>query len=246
MKKQLAVTVALLVLLAAAGSALAIEAMKDLSTYARPSTVKALSSVATDRISYAIGMSLGQDFSMREIEINAAQVAKGIEDAMSGGATRLTREEAMSALQELQEMALAKQAETTRKMAEKNLAEGQAFLAANGARPEVTTLDSGLQYEVLAAGNGRTPTADDMVVVDYVGSFIDGSEFDSSYSRGEPATFSVGGIIPGWTEALQLMQEGAKWKLYIPAQLAYGEQGAPPVIQPNTTLVFEVELKNIQ
>jgi len=245
MKKLISIA-ALFALFALTSSAWAIEQKSNLSRYARPATQKALASEQTERISYSIGMSLGQDFRMRDIQIDADQVAQGIADAMAGTQTRLTREEAMAALQELQEMAQAKQQATLQKAAADNLAAGETFLKTNAARPGVVTLDSGLQYEVLEPGKGRTPSVEDIVVVDYIGSFIDGSEFDSSYSRGEPATFSVGGIIPGWTEALLLMQEGAKWKLYIPAQLAYGEQGAPPVIQPNSTLIFEVTLKSIQ
>jgi FKBP-type peptidyl-prolyl cis-trans isomerase FklB len=245
MKNLIRITV-LFALLALVGNAWAMEQKSDRSLYARPATKKNMTSSQTDRISYSIGMSLGQDFRMRDIEVNPEEVAQGLADAMAGNPTRLTREEAMAALQELQEMAMAKQQATLQAAAAENLAIGEAFLATNASRPGVVTLESGLQYEVLEAGNGRTPATDDVVLVDYVGSFIDGTEFDSSFSRGEPATLAVGSIIPGWTEALQLMQEGAKWKLYIPAELAYGEQGAPPVIQPNSTLIFEVTLKSIQ
>jgi len=226
MKKHFAIITVMLVLLAAAGNAFAIEQK-------------------IGRLSYAMGMKIGSDFRALDLSLDPAQLAKGIQDAM-GGATRMTNEEMIAALQELQAMAVDKQMDTARKLAEKNLAKEKVFLTENGARPEVTTLPSGLQYEVITEGTGRTPSADDVVVVDYVGSFIDGKVFDSSIARGEPATFSVNGIIRGWTEALQLMKEGSKWKLYVPAELAYGEAGSPPVIEPNTTLVFEVELKSIQ
>jgi len=226
MKKPLAILTVMLVLLVVAGNAFAIEQK-------------------IGRISYAMGMKIGKDFRTLDLAIDSAQMAKGIEDAMNG-TPRLTDEEMLAALQELQSMAVAKQNDSIRKMADKNLAKEKAFLTENGTRPEVKTLPSGLQYEVITEGTGRTPTADDVVVVDYVGSFIDGTVFDSTITRGEPATFSVSGIIPGWTEALQLMKEGAKWKLYIPASLAYGENGSPPTIEPNSTLIFEVELKSIQ
>jgi FKBP-type peptidyl-prolyl cis-trans isomerase FklB len=124
----------------------------------------------------------------------------------------------------------------------KNQMSGDAYLAANKDKPGVTTLPSGLQYKVLTAGNGRTPTDNDIVTVDYAGTFIDGKEFDSSYKRGTPATFPVTGVIPGWTEALKLMKEGSIWEVYVPSSLAYGEEGAPGAIGPNQTLVFKIHL----
>ncbi len=199
-----------------------------------------------DRASYSIGLSLGQDFKARGIKINPDIIAMGISDVLEGKETLLSQEEAIAALQKLQELAAAKQQETMAKMAETNKAEGAAFLAENAKREGVVTTDSGLQYEIITEGTGSTPEASDQVTVDYRGTFIDGSEFDSSYERGEPVSFSVDGIIPGWTEALLMMKEGAKWKLYVPSDLAYGAQGAPPVIEPNKTLVFEVELKSIE
>ncbi|PLX99130.1 MAG: hypothetical protein C0623_10185 [Desulfuromonas sp.] len=200
---------------------------------------------ALDRASYSIGMSLGQDFKTRGMEMNPDLIAQGIHDVLAGNEPLLSQEEALAALQKLQEMALAKQQEVMDGMAATNLAEGTAFLEENGKRSGVVTTDSGLQYEVLVEGNGASPKKTDNVSVDYRGMFIDGTEFDSSYKRGEPANFSVEGIIPGWTEALQMMKEGGKWKLFVPADLAYGTRGAPPVIEPNKTLIFEVELKEI-
>ena len=126
-----------------------------------------------------------------------------------------------------------------------NKQKGEAFLAANKRKPGVVTLPNGLQYKVLVAGNGKRPTKSDIVTVNYAGTLIDGTEFDSSYKRGQPATFPVAGVIPGWTEALQLMKEGSTWELYIPASLAYGEMGAPPAIGPNETLIFKVELISV-
>ena len=198
-----------------------------------------------DRASYSVGMSLGQDFKSRDMPMNPELIAKGIRDILEGKETLLSQEEAMAALQKLQELAISRQQEILTEMAETNLAEGQAFLAKNKERSGVITTDSGLQYEILKAGSGAIPKATDNVSVDYLGTFIDGTEFDSSYKRGEPANFSVEGIIPGWTEALLMMKVGAKWKLYVPEMLAYGAQGAPPVIEPNKTLIFEVELREI-
>ena len=225
----------LLVLVAVSASAI------DRAKYSRNSILKS----DLDRASYSIGLSLGQDFKSRDIMINPDIIAMGIRDVLEGNETQLSQEEAIAALQQLQAMAAARQQEALAKMAETNKAAGEAFLAENGKRDGVVTTESGLQYEIITAGTGNSPQASDQVTVDYRGTFIDGTEFDSSYGRGEPASFSVEGIIPGWTEALQLMKEGAKWKLYVPSDLAYGVQGAPPVIEPNTTLVFEVELKEI-
>jgi FKBP-type peptidyl-prolyl cis-trans isomerase FklB len=141
-----------------------------------------------------------------------------------------------------QKEVMAKQAE----VAKKNKAEGEAFLAENKKKEGVKTTPSGLQYKVIKPGKGKKPKSSDTVTVNYRGTLIDGTEFDSSYKRGQPATFQVSGVIPGWTEALQLMEEGAKWQLFIPSNLAYGERGAGGVIGPNATLIFEVELISIQ
>ncbi len=232
--KVVAVSI-LFILIAVSASAV------DRAKYSR----KALLKSDLDRASYSIGLSLGQDFKARSIMINPDIIAMGIRDVLEGNTTQLTQEEAIAALQQLQAIAAAKQQEVLDKMAETNKAAGEAFLAENGKRDGVVTTESGLQYEILTAGSGSIPKVSDQVTVDYRGTFIDGTEFDSSYGRGEPASFSVEGIIPGWTEALQMMKEGGKWKIYVPSDLAYGAQGAPPVIEPNTTLVFEVELKEI-
>lgn len=239
MKRFFMMNIAILVLLVLVASpAVAVDRAK----YSRNNN---LLKTELDRASYSIGMSLGRDFKTRDIAINPDIIAMGIRDMIEGNELLMTEDDAIAALQELQNMAAAKQQEFLTQMAEKNKASGDAFLTDNGQRDGVITTDSGLQYEILAEGTGKTPQATDQVKVDYRGSFIDGEEFDSSYQRGEPASFSVQGIIPGWTEALLMMKEGAKWKLYVPSALAYGEQGAPPVIEPNSTLVFEVELKEI-
>lgn len=135
---------------------------------------------------------------------------------------------------------------TTQSSGEKNQMQGETFLAANKTKSGVVTLPSGLQYKVITEGQGKQPTKSDTVTVNYAGTLIDGTEFDSSYKRGEPISFPVGGVIPGWTEALQLMKVGSTWELYIPAELAYGSRGAPPVIGPNQTLIFKVELLGVK
>ncbi len=239
MKRFFMMNIAMLVLLVLVASpAVAVDRAK----YSRNNN---LLKTEMDRASYSIGMSLGRDFKTRDIAINPEIIAMGIRDMLEGNELLMSEDQAIAALQELQNMAAAKQQEFLAQMAETNKANGEAFLAENGKRDGVKTTDTGLQYEILTAGTGKTPQATDQVKVDYRGTFIDGTEFDSSYQRGEPASFSVQGIIPGWTEALLMMKVGAKWKLFVPSALAYGEQGAPPVIEPNSTLVFEVELKEI-
>lgn len=203
----------------------------------------------TQKSSYVIGTDIGGRFSAQEMEIDVDALSAGIADAFAGNEPRLDEEEAKEALgafidqqqEKMAERQQAAQAEQSR-LAEQNLMEGQAFLEANQAKEGVVTTDSGLQYKVIEPGEGARPTAEDVVRVHYRGTLLNGTEFDSSYARGEPAEFPVNGVIAGWTEALQLMNEGAKWELYIPAELAYGERGAGGDIGPNSVLIFEVEL----
>lgn len=195
-----------------------------------------------EKASYSIGMNLGKDFKSKEIEIDADILAQGIKDVFSGGKVLLTEEESQKTLMALQQEMMAKQEARNAEMTKKNKTEGEAFLAENAKKEGVKTLPSGLQYKIIEEGSGKTPSASDTVTVNYKGTLIDGTEFDSSYKRGQPATFPVGGVIAGWTEALQLMKEGAKWQLFIPADLAYGERGAGQLIGPNATLIFDVEL----
>ncbi len=195
-----------------------------------------------DRFSYALGMNLGTNLHLQSVEVNPDMLAQGMKDALAGGATRLTTEEAQAALTEVQTDLHKKQQAKT----EANKTEGEAFLAANKAKEGVVTLPSGLQYKILQAGTGPKPAASDSVVCNYRGTLIDGTEFDSSYKRGQPTTFPVSGVIKGWTEALQLMPVGSKWQLFVPSDLAYGARGAGANIGPNSTLIFEVELLSIQ
>ncbi|HWS15446.1 MAG TPA: FKBP-type peptidyl-prolyl cis-trans isomerase [Candidatus Methylomirabilis sp.] len=199
-----------------------------------------------EKLSYGIGMDIGGNLKRQAIEVNPDLLTKGFNDSYSGGKTMLTEEEARQAIMNFQKQMMAKQAEATQKAAEKNKAEGEKFLAENAKKEGVKTLPSGMQYKEITPGTGKTPAAADTVTTNYKGTLIDGTEFDSSYKRGQPATFPVSGVIPGWTEALQLMKEGAKWQLFIPPNLAYGDRGAGREIGPNATLVFEVELISVK
>lgn len=197
------------------------------------------------KVSYSIGMTIGRDFKAQEIEVDAAALAQGLKDVMAGGKTLLTEEEVRTVITEYQKEMMGKQEAKAKAQAETNLKDGEKFLAENAKKDGVVTLPSGLQYKVVKAGTGKKPGVNDSVTVHYRGTLIDGKEFDSSYKRNEPVTFPVGGVIPGWTEALQLMQEGAQWQIFIPAKLAYGERGAGPMIGPNATLIFDVELVKV-
>jgi FKBP-type peptidyl-prolyl cis-trans isomerase FklB len=201
---------------------------------------------AKDRLSYSMGVATGTQLKRQSIDVNADMFSKGIKDVLSGGTLMMTEQEVQETLTNFQKDLAEKQATRQKELAEKNKKDGEAFLAENMKKEGVKTLPSGLQYKVIKEGTGRTPKETDTVVTHYKGSLIDGSEFDSSYKRGQPATFPVKGVIKGWTEALQLMKEGSTWQLFVPADLAYGERGAGSVIGPNATLIFEVELLSIK
>jgi len=191
-----------------------------------------------DKASYAMGMNLGTQLHRQGMTLDPALVARGMRDALAGGKTALTDEEARSAVMQLQ-------TEAHQNMVAANRKEGDAFLAANKTKEGIVALPSGLQYKVLTQGTGPKPTANDTVTCNYRGTLLNGKEFDSSYKRGHPESFPVGGVIKGWTEALQMMPVGSKWQLFIPSDLAYGDRGAPPDIGPGDTLIFEVELLSI-
>lgn len=199
-----------------------------------------------EKLSYSIGMQIGSDLRRQAIDVEVDLLLRGLKDGFSGAKTLLTEQEVRQVLTAFQKEMVAKQKETAKALGEKNKKEGEAFLAENKKKPGVVTLPSGLQYKVIKAGTGKKPKATDTVKTHYRGTLIDGTEFDSSYRRGEPAIFPVNGVIRGWTEALQLMEEGAKWQLFIPSALAYGERGAGPLIGPHATLIFEVELISVQ
>jgi FKBP-type peptidyl-prolyl cis-trans isomerase FklB len=199
-----------------------------------------------EKLSYAMGMDLGNQLKSRSVEIDPAIFGRGLADALAGSKTLLTAEEAKAIITELQKAMLVKQAAEAKVVGDKNKAEGDAFLAANKAKEGVVALPSGVQYKVLTAGTGKMPTAEDTVICQYRGTLIDGKEFDSSYKRGQPATFPVKGVIKGWTEVLQLMPVGSKWQVVIPPNLAYAERGSGAMIGPNATLIFEIELVAIK
>lgn len=199
-----------------------------------------------DKVSYAIGMNIGTNLHRQSVDVDPKILQQGLEDALTGGKTLLSEDEAKATLTQFQTEMRQKQQEKMQQAGATNKKEGEAFLAANKGKEGVVTLPSGLEYKILTAGTGPKPTTSDSVVCNYKGTLIDGKEFDSSYKRGQPATFPVAGVIKGWTEALQLMPVGSKWQLFVPADLAYGERGSGPDIGPNATLIFEVELLSIQ
>ena len=199
-----------------------------------------------DKTSYAMGMNIGTGLRKQQIDIDPAIFARGVKDSFSNGKTLLSEEEERNLLTQLQTEVRKKQQELAQLAGAENKKQGMAFLEANKTKEGVVALPSGLQYKVLQEGTGPKPAATDTVVCNYRGTLLDNTEFDSSYKRGQPATFPVSGVIKGWTEALQLMPVGSKWQLFVPAELAYGERGAGGQIGPNSTLVFEVELLSIQ
>ena len=212
-------------------------------------TTGGVTALTTDKqkASYAIGMNVGSGMKRQGIDVDAAALVQGLKDALAGNKPLMTEDEARAAIMKLQSEMQAQSQAKAKQEGEANQKEGAAYLAANKSKEGVVTLPSGLQYKILKEGTGAKPTAADSVVCNYRGTLINGTEFDSSYKRGEPATFPVGGVIKGWTEALQLMPVGSKWQLYIPSDLAYGPRGTPGgPIGPNSTLIFEVELLSIK
>jgi FKBP-type peptidyl-prolyl cis-trans isomerase len=193
-----------------------------------------------EKASYAIGFDIGKSLHKDGVEIDAAAIAAGIRDGFTGAPGKLTDEQMKASMEQLRKELTEKQAAK----ATESKAEGVKFLAANAKKEGVKTTPSGLQYKVIKEGTGKTPKDTDTVTTHYRGTFIDGNEFDSSYKRNEPATFPVTGVIKGWTEALKLMKEGAKWQLFIPSDLAYGPQGRPG-IPPDSTLIFDIELLKV-
>lgn len=215
----------------------------------RPATAVSPLKTPKEKASYAIGMNIGKNvgagLKQDGVDIDAASLARGVKDAIAGTKPLLTDEEAKAILTSFATEIRAKQMAKLEAEGAPNKKAGDEFLAANKTKEGVVTLPSGLQYKILKEGNGPKPTAADTVTCNYSGTSIDGKEFDSSYKRGEPASFPVGQVIKGWSEALLLMPVGSKWQLVVPSDLAYGLPGKPPVIGPNSTLVFEVELLSI-
>jgi len=199
-----------------------------------------------EKLSYAIGMNIGESIKKDSLDIDPAIMARALKDALTGTKPLMTEEEAKTVMTTFRAEMMKKQQAKATEASDTNKQVGQKFLAANKAKEGVVTLPSGLQYKIIKQGDGPKPTASDTVVTNYRGTLIDGTEFDSSYKRGEPATFPVGQVIKGWTEALQLMPVGSKWQLYIPSDLAYGERSPGGEIGPNSTLIFDIELLSIQ
>ncbi len=200
----------------------------------------------SEKLGYSMGLDVGGYFKGIGEEIDFTALLKGIEDGFNGNPPILSATEVEAVQKQFAETMQARQEETMTKMKEENKTSGASFLEENKAKKGVMVTQSGLQYEVLKAGSGEKPKATEKVKVDYIGMLTDGTEFDNSIKRGEPAVFGVDQVIPGWSEALQLMDVGSKYRLVIPSDLAYGENGAPPVIEPNSVLVFEVELHSIE
>lgn len=198
-----------------------------------------------EKVSYSIGLDIGTTLKRQLIDVNAELLNKGIQDGLSGNKPLLTDEQVKETMAAFQKEMMAKQAAAKKAIGEKNATEGKKFLEENKKKDGVKTTASGLEYKVIKDGTGPSPKATDTVKVNYRGTTIDGTEFDSSYKRGEPATFPVNRVIKGWTEALQLMKVGSKYQLVVPAELAYGERGAGSDIGPDATLLFDVELLGI-
>lgn len=207
----------------------------------------------TDKFSYVIGLNMGKTFKKQNIQLNPNQVLRGLQDAMSATKPLLNKTqqqqiiaEYQTKIQKKEAKERAKEATQLKQVAIDNAQKGKMFLTENAKKIGVVTLPSGLQYKIVKKGSGATPTVNDKVTVNYEGKLLDGTIFDSSYKRNKPVSFAVNGVIKGWTEALQKMHPGAIWMLYIPAKLAYGEQGIPPLIPSNSTLIFKVELLSIE
>jgi FKBP-type peptidyl-prolyl cis-trans isomerase FklB len=207
----------------------------------------ALLTLKTDKQkqSYALGMSIGAGLQKQGVVADPALVARGLKDTMTAAKTLLTQDEMKAALAQLRDELVQQMQAKAHEAGAAKRKEGEVFLAANKSKPGVVTLPSGLQYKILTEGTGPKPTANDTVSCNYRGTLINGQEFDSSYKRGQPASFAVGGVIPGWTEALKLMPVGSRWQLFIPSELAYGDRGNGPDIGPGETLIFELELLSI-
>ncbi|HWP81201.1 MAG TPA: FKBP-type peptidyl-prolyl cis-trans isomerase [Bacteroidota bacterium] len=199
-----------------------------------------------DSLSYSLGLDIAKTLKQQGFDVDAAVLGQAFRDFLEDSTQMISDETAHALLVSLQQELAAKRDESIRTMGEKNKKDGDAFLAENKKKQGIVTLPSGLQYKIIVAGKGKKPTATQTVTVHYKGTFIDGIEFDNSYKKGSPATFEVNSVIPGWSEALQLMPVGSKWQIFIPAELGFGERGAGQVIPPNSTLIFEVELISIQ
>jgi len=209
-------------------------------------TTKLTLDTESAKVSYAMGFKTGQAMKARDVTINTADFSQGLEDGYNIKTPAMTEQEMQTVLTAMQKKMVKKMQQKYTEVAENNLKDGEAFLAKNAKEPGVVTLPSGLQYKIITPGKGSMPTAAETVTVNYEGKLINGKIFDSSYQRHQPATFRVGQVIQGWQQALQLMQPGATWMLYIPSNLAYGKQGSMGAIGPNETLIFKVDLISVK
>jgi len=203
-------------------------------------------STDVDKLSYSIGSDLGKNFKRQGIDVNASIMAKGIQDGMSGAPLLLTDQQMKDVLNKFQKELMAKRTAEFNKKSEENKTKGEAFLSQNKANKGVVTLPDGLQYKIITAGTGAKPTKDDTVTVEYTGKLINGEVFDSTEKSGKPASFKLSQVIPGWTEALQLMPAGSTWEIYVPASLAYGSRSVGGPIGPNETLIFNIHLISVK
>lgn len=226
--------------------ATAAEATAAPATTAAEASTEAVFANEDEKVSYAIGLKYGESMKRDLSELQLKTFYSGFSDGFEGGTPKLEAQDIVATLQALQTRKMEEMKKKAETAGSENKAAGEAFLGENKKREGVKTLESGLQYEVLASGEGATPAKEDQVKVHYHGTLVDGTVFDSSVDRGKPATFGVGQVIKGWTEALQLMKVGDKWKVFIPSDLAYGERGAGAKIGPNSALIFEVELISIE
>lgn len=199
-----------------------------------------------DKLSYSIGADLGKNFKNQGIDVNPEALAKGMQDGMSGSQLILTEQQMKDVLNKFQKDLMTKRSADFNKKADENKSKGEAFLTTNKTKPGVVVLPSGLQYKIVEAGTGAKPTKTDTVTVEYTGTLIDGTVFDSTQKTGKPATFQVTQVIPGWTEALQLMPAGSTWEIFVPADLAYGARSVGGPIGPNETLVFKIHLISVK
>ena len=199
-----------------------------------------------EKISYSIGVNIGKNMKTQGIDLDQGLLTQGIKDGLNNSKTAMSDKDMEAAMTSFQQEMMGKMQAKQKVVGEMNVKEGEAFLAANKKKEGVVTLSSGLQYKILKSGDGPKPTKDQTVKCHYRGTLIDGTEFDSSYKRGEPTEFPIGQVIKGWTEALQLMPVGSKWQLFIPSDLAYGPEGRGQTIGPNATLIFDIELISIK
>ena len=213
---------------------------------AQPSGSEKVLATPKDKLSYAIGMETGKGLKAQGLDVDPALVIQGLNDSLSGAKAMLSDDELNEIVKGLQQQIRDKQMKAIDAAAAENKKKGEAFLAENAKKEGVTVLPDGLQYKILTAGDGKRPSENDTVMCNYKGTFVDGTEFDSSAKAGKPVPFPVKGVIPGFKEVLQLMPIGSKWQVFIPSTLAYGERGAGQVIGPNSTLIFEIELVSIQ